>query len=132
MLFRSIKHKVVKHALLNYRIKKNLEIHYDGDMPSRSGMGSSSCFIVGLINALYSFNKKQTNKNLIAQESIYFEQKILKEHVGSQDQVACTYGGFNSIIFKRNSEFVVNKIETEKNFISVRRENFLQFQKVNY
>jgi D-glycero-alpha-D-manno-heptose-7-phosphate kinase len=121
-----IKHKVVKNALLNYNIKKNLEIHYDGDLPSRSGMGSSSCFVVGLINALESFNNnKKFNKKFIAKKSIHFEQKILKEYVGSQDQIACTYGGFNSIIFKKNSEFLVENIKTKSNFISNLNKNLV-------
>jgi len=120
----NIKHSVVRMALLKYNTKKNLEIHYDGDLPSRSGMGSSSCFVVGLINALHSLNKEKTNKFRLAKESIFFEQNILKECVGSQDQVACTYGGFNSILFKKNLKFSVKKV-SNNNFISKLNKNLV-------
>ena len=121
-----IQHKVVRQVLSNYNIKKKkLEIHYDGDLPSRSGMGSSSCFIVGLINAMHAFNEKKTNRHKLAEESIYFEQNILKEHVGSQDQVACSYGGFNLIIFKKNSQFLVKKIVERNNFFSKLNKNLV-------
>jgi D-glycero-alpha-D-manno-heptose-7-phosphate kinase len=111
-----IKHKVVKLALLEKRIKNNLEVHYDGDIPSRSGMGSSSSFVVGLLNALNEFNNKKLNKLSLAAESINFEQKILKECVGSQDQVACAFGGFNSIAFNKGGSFKISKIDNSKKF----------------
>lgn len=120
----NIKHIVVRKALLKYNTKKNLEIHYDGDLPSRSGMGSSSCFVVGLINALHSLNKEKISKFGIAKESIFFEQNILKEFVGSQDQVACSYGGFNSILFKKKSKFLVKKI-LNNNFITKLNKNLV-------
>jgi len=93
-----IKHKVVRLALIKKKIKNNLEIHYDGDLPARSGMGSSSSFVVGLLKALNALNNTKSNKLSLAKESINFEQKILSETVGSQDQIACSYGGFNLII----------------------------------
>ena len=68
-------------------------------------MGSSSVFVVGLMNVLNSFQGRKINKNLLAKESIFFEQKILKDIVGSQDQIAATYGGFNKIIFKKDGNF---------------------------
>jgi D-glycero-alpha-D-manno-heptose-7-phosphate kinase len=119
-----IKHNVVRQAFLKYKMKNGVEIHYDGDLPARSGMGSSSSFVVGLINILNTFNKIKKNKYEIAQESIFFEQRILKECVGSQDQVACTYGGFNLILFKENSNFFVKKI-VNKNFISKLNQNLV-------
>ena len=95
-----IKHKAVREMLKKYKIKNGLEIHYDGDLPARSGMGSSSVFVVGLMNLLSSFQNKKIKPKELAEKSIYFEQKILKEVVGSQDQVAAAYGGLNKIVFK--------------------------------
>ena len=106
-----IKHPAVKEAFLRYHKKKvGLELHYDGDLPARSGMGSSSVFVVGLINVLTRFNNIELNKNELANESIIFEQKYLKEIVGSQDQVAAAYGGFNSIVFKKDKSIIVKKL----------------------
>ena len=77
-----IKHKADREMLKNYKITKGLEIHYDGDLPARSGMGSSSCFVVGLMNTLSALQEKRLSKKDLAKKSIYFEQKILKETVG--------------------------------------------------
>lgn len=111
-----IKHKVVRSALIKKKIKKNLEIHYNGDLPSRSGMGSSSSFVVGLLNVLNEFNNLKLDKLSLANESINFEQKILKECVGSQDQVASSFGGFNAISFNKGELFKVSKLDNKKKF----------------
>jgi len=111
-----IKHRVVRLILLKYKIKKNLEIHYNGDLPARSGMGSSSSFIVGLLNAINNFQDYNISKTKLAYDSIFLEQKILKECVGSQDQVACSFGGFNSIKFRENNTFQVNKLDKSNVF----------------
>ena len=100
-----IKHNSVREMLKYFNFKRGLEIHYDGDLPARSGMGSSSVFVVGLMNVLNSLQGRKINKSLLAKRSIFFEQKILKDIVGSQDQIAATYGGFNKIIFKENGNF---------------------------
>ena len=111
-----IKHRVVRLILLKNKIKKNLEIHYNGDLPARSGMGSSSSFIVGLLNAINSFQNRNISKTKLAYDSIFLEQKILKECVGSQDQVACSFGGFNSIKFRKNNTFLVNELDKKSIF----------------
>jgi len=105
-----IKHRSVKELLKYFKIKKGLEIHYDGDLPARSGMGSSSVFVVGLINLLNNFQGRKINKKQLAFKSINFEQKILRDIVGSQDQIAAAYGGFNKILFKPGGSFNVKPI----------------------
>ena len=97
-----INHKAIREILNYLKVKRGLEIHYDGDLPNRSGMGSSSSFVVGLLKALYRINNYNLTKYELAKKSIFIEQKILKEVVGSQDQVSATHGGFNKIIFKKN------------------------------
>lgn len=111
-----IKHKPIKYALINEKIKKSLEIHYDGDLPARSGMGSSSSFVVGLLNVLNHFNNIKLDKLSLAKKSVNFEQNILKECVGSQDQVAASYGGFNSIVFSNGGNFKVSKLDNKEKF----------------
>ena len=109
-----IQHKAVKNLLKNLKIKNGLEIHYDGDLPARSGMGSSSCFVVGLINSILALKNIRINKRDLAKKSIFFEQKILKETVGSQDQIAAAYGGFNKIKFYTNGKFEVHPLKLNK------------------
>ena len=103
-----IKFNVIKQMIKQYKIKKGLEIHYDGDLTAKSGMGSSSSFVVGLINIFNKFLNTKLNKNQLATESLKFEHQILKELVGSQDQIAASYGGFNSIKFYKNEKFKVS------------------------
>ena len=103
-----IKHNVVRELMNNYNNyfnKNGVEIHYDGDLPARSGMGSSSCFVVGMIKLINHFLKKKITKKNLASQSINFEQLKLKEIVGSQDQIAASYGGFNNITFFKKWKF---------------------------
>ena len=109
-----IKHLAVKNLLKYLKFNEGIEIHYDGDLPARSGMGSSSCFTVGLLKALEEIKKKNILKKDLAKKSIYFEQKIMKEIVGSQDQIAASYGGFNKIIFNK-SNFKLKNIKKTRN-----------------
>jgi len=120
-----IKHRAVREMIKYFKIKKGLEIHYDGDLPARSGMGSSSVFVVGLMNLFNHFKNIKINKNKLAKNSIYFEQKILREVVGSQDQIAATYGGFNKIIFKKRGGFRVKPILIKKRIIKKLNDNLL-------
>ena len=120
-----INHKPIRKMLNYYKIKNGLEIHYDGDLPARSGMGSSSVFVVGLVNLLNNLIGKEITKKDLAKKSIFFEQKILKENVGSQDQIAVSYGGFNKIIFKKGGDFNVSKIILPKKIIKDLNKNLL-------
>jgi len=120
-----IKHKAVKEMLKYFKIKNGLEIHYDGDLPAKSGMGSSSVFVVGLMNLLNNVVGKNVKKKFLAEKSIYFEQKILKEVVGSQDQIAAAYGGLNKITFNTNGSFHVRPIFIKKNTLRNLNKNLL-------
>lgn len=110
-----IDHKVIRKAFSYLNINQGIEVHYDGGLPARSGMASSSAFTVGLINLLYSFNNKKINQYDLAKKSIHFEQNILKEVVGSQDQVATAVGGFNKIKFQKNGKFKIKNFNNDKN-----------------
>ena len=110
-----IEHPTVKKLLNFLNLKNGLEIHYDGDLPARSGMGSSSAFTVGLIKALFCLLDKKISNLDIAKKAIYFEQKIMKEIVGSQDQLATAVGGFNKIIFNKKQNYKFHSINKVKN-----------------
>lgn len=109
-----IKHESVRELLKYYKVNNGLEIHYDGDLPARSGMGSSSCFTVGLMKAMDTLNNKNISSLELGKKAIFFEQKIMKETVGSQDQIAASIGGFNKIIFKKN-KIISKKMKNFKN-----------------
>ena len=120
-----IKLKVVKEALKLFKIKKGIEIHYNGHIPARTGMGSSSSFAVGLINLLSAYRNVNLSKKLLAQKSINFEHKILRENVGFQDQVAASYGGFNNISFQKNSKFKIQNYDIEKKYFKSLNNNLI-------
>jgi D-glycero-alpha-D-manno-heptose-7-phosphate kinase len=102
-----VAHPAVRETLRYLKIRRGVEIHHDGDLPGRSGMGSSSAFTVGLLHALHALNGRLTGKKQLAAESIRLEQDILRETVGSQDQVCAAYGGFNRINFLPSGDFSV-------------------------
>lgn len=106
-----IKHKPVREILKYYKFYNGLEVHYDGDMPARSGVGSSSAFVVGFLNAIMTLNNITLSKSELAKKSIFLETKVLKEIVGSQDQVACAHGGFNNIKFLTNGDYKINRLK---------------------
>ena len=105
-----IEHPAVRGALEQLGVTRGLEIHHDGDLPARSGMGSSSAFAVGILNSLYALEGRMRSKEQLAREAIFLEQEILRETVGSQDQVAAAYGGFNAIRFLRDGSFTVQPV----------------------
>ena len=94
-----IKHPAVRGCLQYLKVTDGVEIHHDGDLPARTGLGSSSSFTVGLLNSLYALKGVMISKEELAKNAIHIEQDILKENVGSQDQIAAAYGGFNLIEF---------------------------------
>jgi D-glycero-alpha-D-manno-heptose-7-phosphate kinase len=107
---KEIKHPSVREILNYFRVERGVEIHHDGDLPARSGLGSSSSFTVGLINALRALEGKVSSKKYLAETAIFIEQVMVKENVGSQDQVITAYGGFNSIEFLSAKKFDIQPI----------------------
>jgi D-glycero-alpha-D-manno-heptose-7-phosphate kinase len=105
-----IAHPAVREVLRYLNYDRGVEIHHDGDLPARSGMGSSSAFTVGLLHALYALKGQIASKQQLANESIYIEQDLLRETVGSQDQVLAAYGGLNHISFLPNGEVSVKPV----------------------
>jgi D-glycero-alpha-D-manno-heptose-7-phosphate kinase len=105
-----IAHPAVREILRYCRIDRGVEIHHDGDLPARSGMGTSSSFTVGLLHALFALKGRMPSKAQLARESIMIEQKILKETVGSQDQVLAAHGGLNHVIFHSSGEITVKPV----------------------
>ena len=102
-----IKHPAVKEVLKYFHSDEGLEIHHDGDLPARSGLGSSSSFTVGLINAMNALEGEYCPPYELARTAIHIEQDLIKECVGSQDQISAAYGGFNEIEFFKDGTFSV-------------------------
>ena len=108
-----IEHPAVREALKFLGIRKGIELHHDGDLPARTGLGSSSSFAVGLLHALYALREIHPDTKRLAEEAILLEQELLKENVGSQDQVVTAYGGLNQINFRQDGSFHLSPIRTD-------------------
>ena len=93
-----IEHPLIRNCML-YTNVHNLSISYDADLPARSGLGSSSAFAVGLLQAMYAFQGKYVSKQKLAEDAIYVERELCAESGGWQDQIAAAYGGFNRFDF---------------------------------
>ena len=111
-----IQHPSIREALRYHKLPDNLDIHIFSDLPARTGLGSSSSFTVGFVNALYALQGKEISKEVLAQEACYIEQEMIRENVGSQDQLHAAYGGLNLIEFSQN-QMVVNPIEVDSGLL---------------
>lgn len=105
-----IKHPAVRAVLEYLNISQGVEINHQGDLPARSGLGSSSAFTVGLLHAMYALRGMISSKRELACEAIHIERDILKENVGVQDQIATAYGGLNKIIIRPDGDFEVSPV----------------------
>ena len=105
-----IEHPAVRAVLREHPFEHGLEIHNDADLPARSGLGSSSSFVVGLLNALYAMRGRRVSSEQLAYEAIRIEQEVINENVGSQDQTAAAFGGFNLIRFHQDGNIQVEPV----------------------
>lgn len=97
--FEEIEHPLIREAMRLHDIHE-IRLTYEGDLPARTGLGTSSTFAVGMLNAFCALKGKYMSKEMLAKEAIMLERNILKEKGGWQDQIAAAYGGLNRIDFK--------------------------------
>lgn len=107
-----ILHPAVRAGLryLGFDERVGFEVHHQGDLPARSGMGSSSAFVVGFLKAMTALRGQIVSRHDLALKAIDLEQNILRESVGCQDQVATAYGGFNVISFLQSGDIRVDPV----------------------
>ncbi len=122
-----IAHPAVREVLKYLNVTRGVEIHHDGDLPARSGMGSSSSFTVGLLNALHALHGRVLSKQQLAEQSICIEQERLQEAVGSQDQVMAAYGGFNHVVFHPSGEITVRPMTLPRERIRELNDHLMLF-----
>jgi len=105
-----IQHPAVRAVLTDQGVDYGAEVHHDGDLPARSGLGSSSSFTVGLLHVVRALRGIMSTRQTLAKEAIRIEQEVIAESVGSQDQIWAAYGGMNRIDFHRDGEFMVEPV----------------------
>jgi D-glycero-alpha-D-manno-heptose-7-phosphate kinase len=114
-------HPSVRACLQYLGIGEGVEMHHVADLPARTGLGTSSAFTVGALLGLYALKNQMRNKHALASDAIHVEQEVIREFVGSQDQISAAYGGFNRINFNTDGSFEVKPV-----IASVERLNELQ------
>ena len=124
---KDINHPAIRGILEFLDWNDGIEVHHDGDLPARSGLGSSSSFTVGMLNALYALRGNHISKDELAKKAIYVEQEVLKENVGLQDQIAASFGGFNKIEFYDENSYKVSPIIIPENNLNTLQDNLLLF-----
>ncbi len=105
-----IEHPAVRAVTEFLKIDQGVEIHHQGDLPARSGLGSSSSFTVGLLHALYALQGSMSSKEELAKQAIHVEQTLLAENVGVQDQIQVAMGGLNRIEIAPSGSFQVQPV----------------------
>ena len=105
-----IQHPAIRAIIQYFGETKGLEIHYDADLPAKTGMGSSSSFTVGFLNALKALRGELVDKNTLAKLAIYLEHNVMKENVGVQDQILAAHGNFNKIEFNTDDSFNITPV----------------------
>ena len=123
-----IKHDIVRETMKLVGITKGVEITSIADVPSRgTGLGSSSAFTVGFLNALYAFKGQHRSAKQLAEEACKIEIGILKEPIGKQDQFICAHGGFQHIKFNPDGTVLVDYIICNKETVEELKINLMMF-----
>lgn len=122
-----IQHPAIRGAISLLGIAEGVEVHHHGDLPARSGLGSSSSFSVGLLNALHMLRGQQMSKRDLARQAIHLEQDVLGENVGVQDQITSAFGGLNRIDIDTGGSFEVNPLKLAAATISDLERHILMF-----
>jgi D-glycero-alpha-D-manno-heptose-7-phosphate kinase len=122
-----IEHPAIRAAVDLLEIGDGVELHHNGDLPARSGLGSSSAFAVGLLHALYALRGDEVSKKDLAARAIYLEQDLLGENVGVQDQIETAFGGLNRIEIRPDGSFDVQPLELSEARLAELENHILMF-----
>jgi len=113
-----IEHNGVRGCLEFLGIKDRLEISCFSDLPARTGIGSSSAFVVGLLNCLYKLKGESVSPKRLAKDAIHVERKCLSEIGGIQDQIFVSYGGLKSVHIPKDGDFRIKPLPVSSEFVS--------------
>ena len=113
-----IQHPAVRETLRYMKHEGGIELHHAGDLPARSGLGASSSFVVGLLHILRVLQGQTPDSMDLARTAIHIERDCIQEAVGSQDQTATSFGGFNHIHFSGEDEIQVSPVSLQPERIS--------------
>ena len=124
---KKLEHSIVREALKLTNLDGGIEITSIADIPAGTGLGSSSAFTVGLLNALHAFKGEYRDPETLANEACYIEIEKNKGPIGKQDQYASSYGGLNHIKFNSDETVFINPIICNKRTKQELNKNLLMF-----
>jgi len=122
-----LQHPILREVFKQFGISGGLEVSSIADVPSGTGLGSSSSFTVGLLHNLNIIRNKFITKDSLAQDACKVEIDLLKEPIGKQDQYAAAFGGLNVFRFKSNEEVYAEPLTKHKEAIGQLEKNLLMF-----
>jgi len=122
-----IDHPSIRACLQFFGIEHGVGIHYDSDLPARTGLGSSSAFTVGLLEALHALKGEMVGRVKLMEEAIFIEQKMICESVGCQDQAIAVHGGFNLITFGRQGQISLTPITLAPSRLALLNDHLMLF-----
>lgn len=122
-----IEHPAVRACLSHVGINSNIEINYFSHLPARTGLGTSSSFVVGLLHALYGYLGRRVPLTRLAEEAVRLEREVIGENVGFQDQYAAACGGFNFISFSGEDQVRLEKLIVPPEVLNRLQESSLLF-----
>jgi D-glycero-alpha-D-manno-heptose-7-phosphate kinase len=122
-----IDHRIFREALRLTGINKNIELHSTADVPANSGLGSSSCFTIALLNALHTYKGDYINKKGLAEEACQVEIDILGEPIGKQDQYMAAFGGLTCLTFDKSGEVLIEPLRVSSETLELLESNLLFF-----
>jgi D-glycero-alpha-D-manno-heptose-7-phosphate kinase len=102
-----LQHELAREALRFHRVEHTIEISSLADLPAGTGLGSSSCYLVGLLNALRAYTLKPVHRQVLAEEACHIELNVLKKPIGKQDQYMAVYGGLTELTIERSGRVTV-------------------------
>lgn len=122
-----IEHTLAREGLRYFGIRNGIEIDSIADIPAGTGLGSSSCYMVGLLNGLHTLMQRQASATLLAEEACHIELEILKKPIGKQDQYLAAFGGITTLDIASNGEVNATRLDLETDLVDALESNLLLF-----
>src|SRR5258708_1970195 len=122
-----VQHTTAREALRYFGIASGIEIVSIADIPAGTGLGSSSCYLVGLLNALHTLLQDQATAQKLAEEACHIELELLKKPIGKQDQYMAAFGGLTSLDIKPDGRVSVARVQLDVDLLESLEHNILMF-----
>lgn len=122
-----VQHTLAREALRYFGIRNGIEIVSIADIPSGTGLGSSSSYLVGLLNALHTLLQNQATAQRLAEEACHIELEVLKKPIGKQDQYMASFGGLTTLEIEPNGAVAVTRLDLDVDLVEALEDNILMF-----